>query len=169
MSQNDLSRMKWFYQGRRVNTQTAGGGGALVTRLQIPSGQVAVLVSANIVGTLSAGSALVGAIWDEDGAEALSIGDIAAGATRSMRLPSIGTSATASGNCSNSVGLKVGPGQIIRFAAGAALNTETLTVAITLLLSSPVEPAWDTTGSAGTPSLAASTISAANTMQEVFP
>jgi hypothetical protein len=60
-----------------------------------------------------------------------------------------------------------GPGEFLVVVSTAGLQTEILTVGVVMLLSTPVEPVWDTTGSAGTPALADSTISAANTMQKV--
>jgi len=105
---------------------------------------------------------------DEDGAVSTPLINIAAGATNVGALPSIGASATTTGNTANSLGLIIGPGQAFYIAGNAAALNETLTISIVLLLSTNVEPTWATTGSAGTPSLAANTISAANTMQAVI-
>jgi len=158
----------WLYQARRVNTQTAGGGGALTTRFSIAAGQVARLVAYRAVGTASAGATLVTQVEDEDGSFLSRLANIPAAASRSVNLPTIGTAANAEGCMTTSEGYLLGPGEYILSTSSAALQNETLTVAVVLLLSTPTEPTWDTTGSGGTPSLAASTISAANTIQAVL-
>lgn len=163
----DIKQIWYLYQARRVNTQTNGAGGALRTRISVPAGQVAKLVQVYAEGTASAGSSLSSDILDEDGAQAVRVAYVAAGATREFKLPSIGSAATAHGNIADTNGMIIGPGQFLIIDASAALQTETLKVGVTLLLSTSTEPTWDTTGSAGTPSLAASTISAANTMVAV--
>lgn len=108
-------------------------------------------------------------VLDEDGAEDATLVSIAAGITRIGRIPSPGGIATTNNNLTSSEkGYILGPGQYLIAISNVALQNETLTVGIVLLLSTPTQPTWDTTGSAGTPSLAASTISAANTLQAVL-
>jgi len=163
---NENKNVWWLYQGRRVNTQTAGAGGALRTNISFPAGQVARLLHMKICGPAQAGSATTIGIYDEDVAECGLLGYVGATASVFVTLPSIG-GAPAHSNYMNSMGLLLGPGESLGVTASAADNTQTLTIGIVLLLSTPVEPTWGTTGSGGTPSLAASTISAANTLQAV--
>jgi len=161
----------WYmWQCARVCTQTAGGGGALTTRIQLPAGVCGKLVTMMAIGSASAGSTLASFIYDEDLTYTPRLAGIAAGAARSFALPSVGTAATANDNTMNTVGYMLCPGQFIVTTASVCLNTETLSIYIALLLNKKVDPVWDTTGSAGTPVLAANTISDANTWQEVqFP
>jgi len=156
----------WLYQARRVNTQTNAGGGALTTRLSLATGQVGILVQASMVGAASAAATAEAKCMDEDGALTAYWGYVAAGASRVINFPTIGTAPTHN-NVTNTQNAVLGPGQIISFTTGTALQNETLTVGIVLLLSTSTAPTWDTTGSGGTPSLAASTVSAANTLQAV--
>ena len=156
----------WLYQGRRVNTQSGAGGGALVTRFTIPAGQVARLVSVRALGPAS-NTTLAITSCDEDAAISAYMAYISAGVARIVNIPSVGTASTSHDNQIMSDGEFFGPGQIVSINSAAALQNETLTVAVVLLLSTPTAPTWDTTGSGGTPSLAASTISAANTLQLV--
>ena len=156
----------WYlYQARRINTQGAANG-ALTTRISMPAGVVGIIQAMYVRGALSAATLEVYR-YDEDGAQMGLWASVAAGATRQINLPSIGSAASATNNPPNTTDTKLGPGEILAATTSAALQTETLTVGVVILLSAPTEPTWDTTGSAGTPSLAASTISAANTMQMV--
>lgn len=158
----------WLYQGRRVNTQDNAGGGALQIRIQIPSGVTARLISMSITGSASAGATLIAGVFDEDGNIQTRAAGIAAGASLISYLPSFGAVAANTNNIADTRGLILGPGQYLYAVSSAALQTETLTVGVVLLMSAAVEPTWDTTGSAGTPNLAASTISTANTLQAVY-
>ena len=157
----------WLYQARRINTQTNGAGGALVTRISFPAGQVGKILACTVTGTASAGSTLSAFRQDEDGNNVAKLGAMAAGASRTLALPTVGAVATTNDNVVETNEMLFGPGEFLTFPTTAALLNETETVAIVLLLSTPTIPTWDTTGSAGTPSLAASTISAANTLQAV--
>lgn len=153
-----------FYAARRVNTQGAGGGGALVTRISTSTGQCAMLIGMEIIGAASAGSTLSCYVTDEDGANVTKLGVISAGATRVMYLPSIGSTSSTHDGTAQSIGMIIGPGQFIKTYGSAALNTETHTVSCMFeLLGHYSALTWDTTGSGGTPSLAASTVSDANT------
>jgi len=164
---------KWrmLYQARRVNTQAAGGGGALVTRIQVASGMAAQLVAIHAVGSASAGSALAMQLWDEDGNICGYLGGVPAGVSRTCTAPNVGSAGTGSNNLIASIGLIIGPGMYIYTQSSAAIQTETHTVYAAFLL--PIDATtdsiiWDTTGSAGTPGLGASTISPANTLQPVL-
>ena len=110
----------------------------------------------------------MGRVLNEDLDTQTLIASAAAGANRNVNLPSIGSSASASGNVANSVGLMLFPGQYLAFTSSAALQTEAMTLHIAMeLYNLPTTPTVDATGSAGTPNLAASTISEANTLQEL--
>jgi len=159
-----LGSVSWIYQARRVNTQTAANG-ALTTRLQLAFGQIARVISIRVYGTASATEVCSVRIQDEDGADMAVMAYVAAAASTVVELPSTGANASGSGNIANTVGRIIGSGSFLTSAASVAVQNETLTVAVTLeLFNVPTIPTWDTTGSAGTPSLAASTISAANTL-----
>ena len=167
MKLTDYGR-KWIYQGRRVNTQMNAGGGALSIRLSIASGQIAILRSLRAIGPASVGATLNIRVLDEDSAIHNVLSVLVAGADNNVHLPAIGTAPSATSNLAQSSGIILAPGQYLAVNASAALQTETLTVAVTLeLFNLETEPTWDTTGSTGTPSLAASTISTANTLQRV--
>jgi len=156
----------WYlYQARRVNT--SGGAGALHTRITMNPGQAARLVRSIAIGAASAGATLEIVTLDEDGAGSGYLALIGAGASRTARLPSVGIAATATNNIMNSQDMMFGPGETIDYVSSASLITETLTVGIVLLLSTPDIPIWDITGSVGGSALADSTISAANTLQKV--
>ena len=138
-----------------------------MTRLSAPSGQVCRFVCAYVAGTASAGATLNCSIYDEDGGQGPYIATVGAGATRELSLPTTGTAVPTSSGLINNTDLVIPPGAFLRFASSAALQNETQTVYVCFLMSGSTEPTWDTTGSAGTPSLAASTISVANTLQLV--
>jgi len=137
-------------------------------RVSVATGQIAELVSVRAIGSASGGATLIVDILDEDTNQSSVIANIAAGATRVCDLPSIGTAATASGNLPNTTGLIVAPGEYLRIRSSVALQTETLTAAFKLILYNLATiPTVDSTGSAGTPNLAASSISTANTLQRI--
>ena len=158
---------KWAWQARHVLTQDNAGGGALRIRVNIPTGSVATLIALYAKGSASGGNTLKVYLMDEDNTRAGLLASIAAGANLETHLPSIGAVASASANLTNSCGLKILPGQFLAADSATCLQTETETMYIALLLSAPTLPTVVTTGSAGTPNLAASTISAANTLQRV--
>ena len=164
-------KWRWLYQCARVNTQANAAGGALYTRVRIGSGIMAELVMMSAIGPTT-NTTLSADVSDEDGTYPSVLLSIAAGATRKGSIPTIGVANTSSG-AMQTMGMKFGPGQIIRWYSAAAAQTETLSLYVVFLL--PITAAsdgsditWDTTGSAGTPGLGASTISAANTMQAVL-
>lgn len=158
----------WLYQACRVNTQTNAGGGTLRTRISMPAGMVGRLVSMAVIGAASVTAILAVVKTDEDLTSIHNMAYIAAGASRSAYLPSIGSSAGSNANIADTGGMMIGPGEILYSETSVVLQNETLAVGVVLLLSAPTLPTWDTIGSAGTPSLAASTISAANTLQAVL-
>jgi len=155
----------WLYQARRINA--SGGAGALVIRIQMNPGQVGRIVGMFTQGPASAGATLYCVVVDEDGANVSQLVAIAAGASRSAYLPSIGTAATANANTANSHDYMLGPGEYLTITGSTSLITETLTVGIKLLLSTPEIPLWDITGSVGGSALGDSTISPENTLQKV--
>lgn len=164
---------KWanLIQVRRVNTQDNAGGGQLVTRVSLPTGMTAQLVSLYVRGSASAGATLSVLKLDEDGATVNVVANVGAAANNTVSLPSIGTAANGSNNVVYSHKLMLGPGEYLSATCSAALQTETLTVGIELIAPIGFTDAsltWDTTGSAGTPNLAASTISATNSTQPVL-
>ena len=157
----------WYlYQARRVWTSGVGGG-AVTIRISVPTGVVAKLVSYVCTGSASAGATLQTVTQDEDGATVLNFGLIAAGVSRTVYLPSIGTTSGTHSNIPNSVDLMIGPGTYLTSVCSASLQNETVTVGIALLMSANSEAVWDTTGTVSAGTLAASTISVANTMQLV--
>jgi len=155
----------WLYQARRVCTQGVAGPNALAIRINIPAGVVARLGSIYAIGTASAGSTLLCYRQDEDAAQSEYLAVITAGASRELSLP--GAAPLGHQSAISSIGYMMGPGSILVFRASVSVAAETLTVAVQFLMSERVEPVWDTTGSGGTPTLAASTISAANTWIKV--
>ena len=164
-----LSGHKWVYQARRVCTQDNVAGGVLNVNLSVATGQLAVIRSLNAVGPASAGATLQCITYDEDTAAGGYLANIPAGASRSFNLPTTGTAANATSNLMSSEGFVLAPGMTIKIAASAAAQTETLSVAVVMeLYNLATVPTWSTTGSGGTPNLAASTISDANTLQEVL-
>jgi len=148
----------WLYQARRVWTSGVGGG-AVTIRISVPTGVVAKLIAAEIIGPASAGATMSIFLLDEDGANMTKLAYLAAGATRIVYLPSVGTTA-AHDNTPMTLGMMVGPGQYISTVCSASLQNETVKVSITMLMSAEVSPVWDTTGSVSVGALAASTISA---------
>jgi len=162
-------KWRYLYQATRVNTQDNVGGGALYTVISVATGVTAELVGMN---ALSNGNATFGInLLDEDGVTVQKWSQIGAAAGNTCSLPSIGSTASTSANTSDTKKQLIGPGQIIQVWTGALVQTNTLRVAVALLL--PItatvnDITWATTGSGGTPNLAASTISDANTMQAVL-
>jgi len=157
----------WLYQSRRV--WTAGvGGGAVNVLIQVPVGTVGKLIGIRAIGPASAGATLTIQAQDEDGAMWGDYASIGAGASRQCTLPSIGTAANANANTTNSQNVILGPGSFLAVGVSTSLATETVTVALELLVSTNNEPAWTTTGAAAALGvLADNTISAANAMQKI--
>ena len=160
---------KWIYQARRICTQDAAGPAVLAVRIHVNPDQVARLIAMEINGPASAGNVSGIRVYDEDMAQIAILALAAATANVSLHLPSIGTAATATNNRTQSLGYILPPGNYLLTGASVSLITETLAVGVVMeLYNVPTLPVWDTTGSAGTPNLAASTISAANTLTEVL-
>lgn len=159
----------WLYQSQRVLTQTNGGGGQLTMKISVPTGTVGRIVAMKFVGTASAGATLNVTVNDEDDNIVIPLATVTAGANRQANFPAPGVNASATNNNdATSTFCLVGPGMTIKAASSAALQNETLTVRLVMLLSTATIPTYDVSASAGTPSLAASTISAENTMQAVY-
>lgn len=164
-------KWKQLYQARRVNEQTAAGGGALMTRISLAEGKVAYVCQYRAETVTAGAVALACRLLDEDGADAGLMANIGAAAGVNTQMPSIGSSAAASGNIMSTQNMYMGPGQILRANTGNCAQNDTLTVSIALLLpidATTADITWDTTGSGGTPDLADSTISVANTLQAVL-
>jgi len=157
----------WLWQASHVLTQDGGGGGALRLNVTVPTGTVMRLIACQVIGAASAGATLNGYMMDEDGLAQMDLVSIAAGASRRFSLPINTTASTTHANQGTSEGLIVGPGSYLRFDSSVALQTETMVIKIVGLLNSPNIPVITATGSGGTPNLAASTISEANTLQKV--
>lgn len=169
----DLYRSSnWYlYQATRLCTNANAAGHPMTITLTFAAGQVIRLnqmISKNVtLGTHT----MVIYVADEDG---VSIAQLAtagvAAATNYCFLPSIGSAATASANYIDSTNLWLGPGQklIVTEATDSANAGDTLLVAVSLLLSTNTEPTWAATGTdVANYTFAASTISAANTVQLV--
>ena len=158
--------ISWIYQARRVATQANAAGGAIVIDISLASGQCGRLIAAYTNN--SGNNSLYVEIQDEDNAYTTSIGSVGAAAANTLRLPSIGSAASATGNVANSTGLIIPSGAKLTFRqAGAGVQNDTLTVGIVLeLFNLPTVPTWskDRSTNAADVTLAASTISAANTL-----
>jgi len=164
-----LRPIGYLWSARRIATQNNGAGGGIVVRISVPSGVYATLISARHVSPASAGNIPAANIFDEDSVEHLRLSAMGAGAAREVNMPAPGTATSTNNNMATSEGLRFGPGMFLTFSDSAALQTETSTIAVTLLLSDAIAPTWDTTGSGGTVALAASTISDLNTWRAVYP
>ena len=159
---------KWIYQARRVATQANAGGGSVRADISVATGQVARLITSHVVNSGTNGLNL----WkrDEDAANAVYLGSVASAAATNASLPNLGTS-TASANVAFSHGMLISPGQTLSFdqtVAGA--QNDTITIAIELeLYNLPTLPTWSVARStnAADVTLADSTISEANTLQEL--
>lgn len=158
-----------FYTARRVATQANGGGGAVIIDVTCAAGQMMRLISASMANSGTNTCAII--VYDEDNASTCQYAYVGSAATTSCRLPSIGSAATASSNIANSQDLIVLPGQKLSFAqSGAGAQNDTITVAVVFeLIGTDDEPTWSVARStnAGSVTLAASTISAANTLVTV--
>ena len=158
----------WIYQAARINTLTPAGPVALVTRISMNTGQIGRLISSRIQGTASAGATLLVAVQDEDSVSSTQLASVAAGASRTVSLPSIGTAATATSNTANTTELILVPGSYLAVTSSVALATENQSIYVAIeLLNDPTLPVWDNTGSGGASVIAASTISVANTLQPI--
>lgn len=165
----------WLYQARRVATNAAAAGNPILIDISLNPGQIAQLIRLEAFQDCAGAgtSTLLVEVYDEDFAinSQLATAGVASG-TGYCFLPSIGSAATGSANYVNSVGMLFGPGEVICVRTGsvAANAGNELTVALILMLYNvATEPTWDHTRSIDTANitLAASTISAANTIQAV--
>jgi len=160
----------WLYQARRIATQGNVAGGLVVLDIALSAGQVAKLISCHAESNATAHSLYMD-INDEDDAQHARLARITGAiASVAVDIPSQGTSATASLNVADTTNLLVGPGQkLVARTNEAGAQNDTLTVAMTLLLSTPTQPTWSKARSANEAdvTLAASTISAANTLQRI--
>ena len=167
-STGDAKNVWYLYQARRVATQANAAGGAIIVDISVAAGQIAKLVSLQILN--SGTNSLYCYLYDEDVAESNRLGGVGSAAGNRLEFPSIGANANAAGNFASSEGLLLGPGQLLSvFQLGAGIQNDTLTVAVTLLLSTNTAPTWSKARSTNEAdvTLAASTISTANTMQAV--
>jgi len=161
-------RIAYLYQARRVATQANAAGGAVIVDISVAAGQVARVVSVYAIN--SGTNSLYIDVIDEDNATDFRCAGISSAAGVWGNAPQAGSTGASSAQPGNSSGMLLGPGQKLSiFQLGAGIQNDTLTVAITLLCSTSTEPTWDKSRSTNQAnvSLAASTISAANTMQAV--
>ena len=171
MSSTNDHPVWWLYQARRQATNTNAAGNPIIIDISLAAGQVAKLVKGFVQQSTTATHTLLAIHNDEDNVGPPIAYVAAAAAASEVRLPSIGTAANASANIMSSQGLMLGPGEKLTCQTGgaSAAANDTLAVSVSLLLSTPTIPTWDTTRSTDTAqiTLAASTISAANTLQAV--
>ena len=164
-----VGQLWYLYQARRVATQANAGGGAIIVDVALASGQIA----RGVMGRVILGSANNGIslnVVDEDNSAAVFIGTVATGANRNAQFPSVGQT-VGMDNASFTGNLYLGPGQKFSSAnMGVGAAGDTMTLAIQMWLNTPVEPTWSKERSTNPAdvTLAASTISAANTMRGVL-
>jgi hypothetical protein len=159
----------WYlYQARRVATNASANGNPIILDIAIPTGVVAKLQAGYVLQTTAGTHALSVTLLDEDNALMGNYGSAATAASLNLSLPVPFSTAAATGNGANSVGMMIGPGQKLTFATtGASANAnDAMTVGLVLLLSQPIEPTWSYARStdAANITLADSTISAENTL-----
>ena len=162
-------RLAWFYQARRVATQTNIAGGAIKVDISLAVGQVAQVVS--LEGINSGTNDVLLNVNDEDNAEQSRFNYQGSGAGVTLRAPTGGTTGAANNSVSG-IGFVLGPGQKLsssQTAAGAQNDTHTVAVSL-LLFNKPTEPTWSKARSTNQAdvTLAESTISAANMLQQVM-
>ncbi len=155
----------WIYQARRVATQANVAGGAVKVDISLAGGQIARLISAFVSNSGTNDMTL--AVADEGNNTLFNGGTIASGAARGSSWPNIGT-ATVHSNIANSTGVVIPSGtKLAIYQTGAGAQNDTLTIAIVLeLFNLSTIPTWDKSRStnAADVTIAASTISAANTL-----
>jgi len=135
----------WYlYQARRVFTNTNAAGGAMYVDIQVPSGTVAQLVLCYGTQTTLGTHVLGCRVYDEDNAQTANLAYIGTAATNNFSIPSVGTAANTNGNFNNATGFLLGPGMklTVYTPEASAQDNDTLTVAISLLLSTNNEPTW---------------------------
>ena len=160
-------QMSWIYQARRVATQANAAGGAVVVDISLASGQIARIIS--IRGLNSGNNGISCLIVDEDNATHAQLASISAAGGANFNLPAaVLAGAATTSSMAQSSGFILASGQkltIMQSAAGA--QNDTMTICITLeLFNLPTVPTWskDRSTNAADVTLAASTISAANTL-----
>lgn len=165
------ARTRWFYNVRRVATQANAGGGAIIIDITCPTGQLYKLVSCR--GANSGTNTLIAVIADEDLATDMTLAEIASAAGTKFSLPSIGSTSGTSANIANSTGLLFGQAHTLSiYQTGAGIANDTLTISMTLEVLNPkgtTTPIYskDRSTNAADVTLAASTISATNTLIEL--
>jgi len=161
-----MKQVTAIYQARCVTTQANAAGGAIIVDISLAAGQIAKLIylSASNSGTNDIEIALL----DEDNASSSSLGYCASAAANMLRVPSIGSAATGGGNRISSIEVIIPSGaKLSVIQSGASVQNHTLTIAIGLeLFNDFTIPTWSKARStnAADVTIAASTISAANTL-----
>ena len=166
----DINRLhddvSFLQQFRRVTTQNGAGGGALVNLVSCANNQICVIHEGLVVGSASTATLIVTKL-DEDAATCALVTTLSAGVSRTASLPTTGSVPNVSPGQMAGLGMKLAPSQSISFASSAAIQTEILTVALLVETNTPEPLTWATTGSGGTPALAANTISSAASLVAV--
>lgn len=161
-----LGEVSWIYQARRVATQANAAGGAMTIDITLAAGQLARLIACRVNNSGTNG--LVINENDEDNATGFNMMVVGSGAATAGYIPSIGTAANASGNVGNSSGFVLPSGAELTISQTVAgIQNDTLTIYIVLeLFNLPTIPTWSKARSVNQAdvTLAASTISAANTL-----
>lgn len=161
-----VGSVSWIYQARRVATQANAAGGAQKIDISIASGQLARVISAKCLNSGTNGISIF--LADEDNANHCGLSTIGSGAGTYISLPAAPGSNTSSTANADAKGMLLAAGQKLSFEqTGAGAQNDTFTIAITLELFNKMDaPTWDKSRStnAADVTLAASTISAANTL-----
>ena len=162
-------RVRTFYQARRVATQANAAGGAVIIDITPAAGQAMRIVELYAIN--SGTNSLYFDVADEDNAYGARFAAVGSAAGTQARAPNVGTSGAATDNLTGSADFIVPAGKklVIR-QLGAGAQNDTLTVAVVFeLIGNPAVPTWakDRSTNEADVTLAASTISAANTIQAV--
>lgn len=169
-------KVGWLYQAQRVTTNTNAAGGQILIDITVPAGTTAKLIALNAYMVTTGTHTFYAYLEDEDftgtNHNVLLANTGAAAASKAFALPSIGTASNASGSIANSLGLLIGPGSSITIDAAAAsgVANDHVDIFVILLMSTPTAPTWSKARSANAAdvTIAASTISTANTLQAVM-
>jgi hypothetical protein len=120
-------RKVWMY--RAVATQANAAGGAIALDITPGAGNFIELIVGHVKNSGTNG--INGYVYDSANNTVTNFAYANSGAGTSQNYPSIGSSAGASGNFSNSVGLRVyGTDKFSILQAGAGAQNDTLTIAI---------------------------------------
>lgn len=161
---------KWIYQARRVAQQTNVAGGAIKIDISVATGQIAKLV--HIAAANSGTNEVNIFVRNEDAAQTADLCRVGSAGSTIGSAPRVNTSMTTTGYHINSTGLILAPGESLAPEQGVAgAQNDTFTVAVVLeIYNVPTLPTWSVARStnAADVTLAASTISEANTLQEVL-